>query len=162
MDRDEVDDGKEDLDRAEGDQRAHIQALKRTQEAPKRADPSFSAMVGATLETDAIAGVRRVEAESAAAIFSAKHDALASKIRGQSKGLPEPPGPSGTASSAPGAGMSSESSAAKSEPMLQLTKRRSQDQKVLATFNKRWTIKFSLPGYMKDGSASSPESSVPF
>ncbi len=162
LDQDEVDDGKEDLDRAGGDQQARIQAL--TQEHEAASQISDNTHVSVTVPNEQHGLIHHFqqwwglhskqmqlwrakgEAESAAATFSAKHDALASKIRGQSKGLPESPAPSGTASSAPAAKDPSESSAAKSAATLQLTKSRSQDQKALATFDKRVDDQTQLAG----------------
>jgi small-conductance mechanosensitive channel len=153
LDQDEVDDGKEDLGRAGGDQQARIQALTQEHEAASQISDNTHVSVTAPNEQRGLihhfqqwSGLHwkqmqlwraKGEAESAAAIFSAKHDALASKIRAQSKGLPEPPAPSDPASSAPAAKASSEFSAAKSAAMLQLTKSRSLEQKALATFDKR-------------------------
>lgn len=162
LDQDEVDDGKEDLGRAGGDQQARIQALTQEHEAASQISDNTHVSVTAPNEQRGLirhfqqwSGLHwkqmqlwraKGEAESAAAIFSAKHDALSSKIRGQSKGLPESPAPSGTASSAPAAKDPSESSAAKSAAMLQLTKSRSQDQKALATFDKRVDDQAQLAG----------------
>jgi small-conductance mechanosensitive channel len=162
LDQDEVDDGKEDLGRAGGDQQARIQALTQEHEAASQISDNTHVTVTAPNEQRGLihrfqqwSGLHskqmqlwraKGEAESAAAMFSAKHDALATKIRAQSKGLPEPSAPTGTASSAPAAKDSSESSAAKSAAMLQRTKSRSQDQKALATFDKRVDDQAQLAG----------------
>ena len=162
LDQDAVDDGKEDLGRAGGDQQARIQALTQEHEAVSQISDNTHVTVTAPNEQRGLihrfqqwSGLHRKQmqlwrakgdAESAVAMFSAKHDALASKISAQSKGLPDAPAPTGTATSPPAANDSSESSAEKSAAMLQLTKSRSQDQKALATFDKRVVDQTQLAG----------------
>jgi hypothetical protein len=89
----------------------------------------------------------KAEAEAAAAFFSAKHNALAAAIRARKKDLPD-----ATEANADGVRtrpavkeppkFNPEQSAA----MLQLTTRRSQDQKALATFDKRVDDQTQLAG----------------
>jgi len=162
LDQDEVDDGKEDLNRAGGDQQARIQALTQEHEAASQISDNTHITVTAPNEQRGLihrfqqwSGLHwkqmqlwhaKGQAESDAAMFSAKHDALASKISAHSKGVPEDPVPTRTASSSPAAKDSSESSAAKSAAMLQLTRSRSQDQKALATFDKRVDDQTQLAG----------------
>jgi small-conductance mechanosensitive channel len=153
LDQDEVDDGKEDLGRAGGDQQARIQALTQEHEAASQISDNTHVTVTAPNERHGLIhrfqqwselhGKQmqlwraKAEAESAAALFSAKHDALASKISAQKKGLPEDPAPTATAGNGPPGKNAPGFSAEKSAAMLQLTKSRSQDQKALATFDKR-------------------------
>jgi small-conductance mechanosensitive channel len=156
LDRDEVDDGKEDLGRAGGDQQARIQALTQEHEAASRISDNTHVTVTAPNERRGL--IHRFQqwselhwkqmqlwrakgdAESAAAMFSAKHDALAAKISAQQKkGSAEVPSvpATGAGTASPALKGASEFSAEKSAAMLQLTKSRSQDQKALATFDKR-------------------------
>src|SRR6202790_667256 len=164
LDQDEVDDGKEDLSRAGGDQQGRIQGLMQQHEAASQISDNTHVIVTAPSEgRGLIHHVRqwsalhwkqmqlwraKGDAESAAAMFSVKHDALAAKISAQKKGSSEVPrlpatGP-GTAS--PARKDASEFSAEKSAAMLQLTKSRSQDQKALATFDKRVDDQTQLAG----------------
>ena len=164
LDQDEVDDGKEDLNRAGGDQQAHIQALMQEHEAASQLSDSTHVNVttlnegrGLVQHVQAWSELHRKqmqlwwakgEAESAAASFSAKHNALAGKISAEKKGSAE-------ASSASTAGVNDSSASGKngtefdpqkSAAILQLTKRRSQDQKMLATFDKRSDDQTQLAG----------------
>src|SRR5260370_39107743 len=88
------------------------------------------------------------EAEAAAALFSAKHNALANEISAQKKGAVDGSAPSGTATgNNPAAGKNAtEFSAEKSASMLQLARSRSQNQKALATFDKRVDDQTQLAG----------------
>ena len=81
-------------------------------------------------------------------MFSVKHDALTAKISAQKKGSSEvPPLPAtGAGTASPARKDASEFSAEKSAAMLQLTKSRSQDQKALATFDKRVDDQTQLAG----------------
>ncbi|MCU1269319.1 MAG: LigA [Acidobacteriaceae bacterium] len=154
LDQDEVDDGKEDLGRAGGDQQARIQTL--TQEHQAASQISDTTHVTVTAPNEQRGLIHRfqqwselhwkqmqlwrakADAEAAAAMFSAKHDDLARKISAQKKRLPEDPAPTAApGNSSPARKDATEFSAEKSAAMLQLTKSRSQDQKALATFDKR-------------------------
>jgi cytoskeletal protein RodZ len=100
LDQDAVDDGKEDLGRAGGDQQARIQALTQEHEAVSQISDNTHVTVTAPNEQRGLihrfqqwSGLHRKQmqlwgakgdAESAVAMFSAKHDALASKISAQS------------------------------------------------------------------------------
>jgi small-conductance mechanosensitive channel len=163
LDQDEVDDDKADLGRAGGDQQARIQALMQEHEEASKISDNMHVTVTAQIEGRGLIHHfqqwsvlhskqmqlwrAKGDAEAAAAMFSAKHDALASKISAQKKGLPEDPAPSATAGHSPPAGKDgSQSSAEKSAAILQLTKSRSQDQKALATFDKRVDDQTQLAG----------------
>jgi len=163
LDQDEVDDGKEDLGRAGGDQQARVQALTQEHEAASQISDNTHVMVTAPNEQHGLihhfqqwsvlhwkqmqVWRAKGDAEAAAAMFSAKHDALASKISAQKKGLPEDPAPTATAGHSPPAGKdATEFSAEKSAAILQLTRSRSQDQKALATFDKRVDDQTQLAG----------------
>jgi len=164
LDQDEVDDGKEDLGRAGGDQQGRIQELMQKHEAAAQISDNTHVIVTAPSEGRGLVHHvqqwsalhwkqmqlwrARGDAESAAAMFSVKHDALAAKISAQKKGSSEvsrlPATGTGTAS--PARKDASEFSAEKSAAMLQLTKSRSQDQKALATFEKRVDDQTQLAG----------------
>jgi small-conductance mechanosensitive channel len=155
LDQDEVDDGKEDLDRAGGDQQAHIQALMQEHEATSQISDNTHVNVTTPIEGRGLIHHfqewsllhskqmqlwrAKGEAEAAAVAFSAKHDALAGKIGAEKKDSAEastPSAPQADGSSAAGKN-ATELSAQNSAAMLQLTRRRSQDQKALATYDKR-------------------------
>src|SRR5579864_6967065 len=164
LDQDEVDDGKEDLDRAGGDQQGRIQGLMQEHEAASQISDSTHVNVTAQNEGHGLihhfqrwSDLHRKqmqlwwaksEAESAAAMFSAKHNALAGKISAEKKGSAESSSPSasGTRDSSAAGKNDTELTAQKSAAMLQLTKRRSQDQKALATFDKRADDQTQLAG----------------
>jgi hypothetical protein len=164
LDQDEVDDGKEDLGRAGGGQRARIQALMQEHEAASQISDNTHVIVTAPNEGRGLIHYfqqwsrlhwkqmqlwrAKGEAEAAAAMFSAKHNALASEISAQKKSLPKASGPSATGvGNSPASGENAtEFSTRKSAAMLQLTKRRSQDQKALATFDKRVDDQTQLAG----------------
>ncbi len=152
LDQDEVDDGKEDLIRAGGDQQARIQALMKQHEAASQLSDNTHVVVIAPTEGRGL--VRHIQqwsglhwkqlqlwhakgqAESTAAMFASEHDALAKKVQAQKNNSPEPPPvPAMEAKSAQKD--ATEFSADNSAAMLQLTKSRSQDKKALATFDKR-------------------------
>jgi small-conductance mechanosensitive channel len=155
LDQDEVDDAKADLDRAGGDQQARIQALTQEHEADSQISDNTHVVVTAPNEGRGLIQHFRqwsllhwkqmqlwrakAEAEAAAEMFSAKHNALASEISAQKKHSSEASEPSSTGVS--GNPASGENATGfieqKSAAMLQLAKSRSQDQKALATFDKR-------------------------
>ena len=155
LDQDEVDDAKEDLGRAGGDQQARIQALTQEHEADSQVSDNTHVVVSAPNEGRGLIQHFRqwsllhwkqmqlwrakAEAEAAAAMFSAKHAALAVEISARRKGSAQASAPSaaGAGSSAGSGENATESSAQKSAAMLQLAKSRAQDQKALVTFDKR-------------------------
>jgi len=159
LDQDEVDDGKEDLVRAGGDQQARIQALMQQHDAASQVSDNTHVAVSPATEGHGL--IRHIQqwsalhwkqmqlwhakgqAESAAATFSAKHNALAAKISAQKKSSSEVPSAMGAGNVSPA---QNESSADKSAAMLQLTKSRSQDQKALSTFDKRVDDQTQLAG----------------
>src|ERR1700692_396835 len=164
LDQDEVDDGKEDLGRAGGDEQGRIQGLMQQHEAASQISDNMHVNVTAPNEgRGLIHHVRqwsalhwkqmqlwraKGNAESEAAMFWSKHDALAAKIRALKRDSSEvPPLPAtgaGTASLAPKD--ASEFSAEESAAMLQLTRRPSPDQNALATFDKRVENQTQLAG----------------
>ena len=155
LDQDEVDDAKEDLGRAGGDQQARIQALTQEHEADSQISDNTHVVVNAPNEGRGLIQHFRqwsllhwkqmqlwrakAEAEAAAAMFSAKHAALAAEISARRRGSAQASAPSvaGVGSSTGSGENATESSAQKSAALLQLAKSRAQDQKALATFDKR-------------------------
>jgi len=164
LDQDEVDGGKEDLGRAGGDQQARIQALMQEHEADSQISDNTHVIVIAPnqgrglihhfqqwsrLHSKQMQLWRaKGEAEAAAALFSTKQNALANEISAQKKGSVDASAPSGTATgNNPAAGKNAtEFSAQKSASMLQLARSRSQNQKALATFDKRVDDQTQLAG----------------
>jgi small-conductance mechanosensitive channel len=164
LDQDEVDDGKEDLGRAGGDQQARIQALMQEHEVTSQISDNTHVIVTAPNEGRGLihhfqqwSGLHwkqmqlwraKGEAEAAAAMFTAKHDALTSEINAQNKGFPEASAldERETANTSPAAKDAAKFSVEKSASMLQLTRSRSHDQKALATFAKRVDDQTQLAG----------------
>jgi small-conductance mechanosensitive channel len=164
LDQDEVDDGKEDLGRAGGDQQARIQALMQEHEATSQISDNTHVIV--TAPNDGRGLIHHVQqwwglhwkqmqlwrargaAEAAAAMFRAKHSALANEISAQNKGFQEAPAPTATeaGNTSPAAKDATKFSAEKSASMLQLTRSRSRDQKALGTFAKRVDDQTQLAG----------------
>src|SRR6267154_3424840 len=115
LDQDEVDDAKEDLGRAGGDQQARIQALTQEHDADSQISDNTHIVVTSPNEwRGRIQHFRhwsllhwkqrqlwraKAEAEAEAAMFSAKHNALASEIGAQKKRSSEVSEPSSTGGS---------------------------------------------------------------
>lgn len=164
QDQDEVDDGKEDLRKAGGDQQARIQALTDEHESVSKISDNTHVVVTATNEGRGLIQYFRQwsalhwkqmqlwrakgEAEAAAAKFSAQHNALASKLSPQKNAVPAAPAPAATGAenSHPAANDAAASSAQTSAAMLQLTRSRSRNEKALAAFDKRVDDQRQLAG----------------
>jgi small-conductance mechanosensitive channel len=163
LDQDEVDDGKEDLGRAGGDQQARIQALTAQHDAASQISDNTHVTITAPNEQPGLIHRfeqwsklhrkqmdlwrAKAEAEAAAAMFSAKHNALAAAIRARKKVLPDASEPNAAAvSGQPALKKPTAFDPEQSAAMLQLTKSRSQDQKALATFDKRVDDQTQLAG----------------
>lgn len=163
LDQDEVDDGKEDLGRAGGDQQARIQALTEQHDAASQISDNTHVTVTAPNQQRGLIHRfeqwselhrkqmelwrAKAEAEAAAAMFSAKHNALAAAIRARKKDLPDASAPNAAGvGSQPAVKEPTEFNPEQSAAMLQLTKSRSQDQKALATFDKRVDDQTQLAG----------------
>ncbi len=153
LDQDEIDDATQDLIRAGGDPKGRIQTMVEEHEAASHAADSFHVVVTNAVEErglihrfqqwsvlhrkQLLLWQAKREAESAAAAFSAKHNALEarSSAKKASASPPEQPAKSGPEAvpGAPMAKLSREESAA----LVQATKRRSAEAKELATLDKR-------------------------
>jgi hypothetical protein len=153
LDQDEVDDAKQDLIRAGGDPQGRIQKMVEEHEAASHVADSMKVVVSAPAEERGL--IHRFEqwsalhqkqlqlwrakqeAESAAASFSAKHNALAAQIDAGKNESTEPGAPA-TAGTTPSiTGKHANRSRQESSALLKATKRRSADQKTLASFDKR-------------------------
>src|SRR5215471_1979368 len=112
LDQDEVDDAKEDLDRAGGDQQARVQALTQEHDADSQISDNTHVVVSVPNEGRGLVHHfqqwsrlhwkqmqlwrAKAEAEAAAAMFSAKHKALAAEISTKKKGSLEAAEPGST------------------------------------------------------------------
>jgi small-conductance mechanosensitive channel len=167
LDQDEVDDGKEDLQRAGGDQQARIQALMDEHEsASKISDNTHVVVTAPNQERGLIQYFRqwsalhwkqmqlwraKGEAEKSAATFATKHNALAGKISAQKKASPgaSSPAANGTAnnqSAGNDASDATQSDAGTSAAMLQSARSRAKEQKRLASLDKRADDQKQLAG----------------
>src|SRR6266852_5515650 len=153
LDQDEVDEAKQDLSHAGGDPQGRIQAMLEQHEAASHTADSLKVAVSAPIEERGL--IHRLEqwsalhqkqlelwrakqeAESAAASFSAKHEALATEIDAVKKESTEPgaQASAGTVPSSPG--KLAIRSHQESSALLKATKRLSAEQKKLASFDKR-------------------------
>ena len=153
LDQDEVDDAKQDLIRAGGDPQGRIQRMVEEHEAASHTADSLKVTVSASVEERGLihrfqqwsalhqkqleVWRAKQEAESAAASFSARHEALAAQIDARKKESTEPgaPASAGTMPSSPG--KHANRSHQESSALLKATKRLSAEQKTLASFDKR-------------------------
>jgi len=153
LDQDEIDDATQDLIRAGGDPKGRIQTMVEEHEAASHAADSFHVVVTNAVEErgllhrfqqwsvlhrkQLLLWQAKQEAESAAAAFSAKHNALeaSSSAKKASASPAEQPTTSGREAARGGAiaKLSREESAA----LVQTTKRRSAEAKELASLDKR-------------------------
>jgi small-conductance mechanosensitive channel len=153
LDQDEVDDAKQDLIRAGGDPQSRIQAMVDEHEAASKVSDTtkINEVKTAAEEWGLIHLFRqwstlhqkqlilwraKQEAESAAALFSAKHDALAALIEAGGK-KPTEPGAQVSAATTSKPGKPANQSREESSALLKATKSRAADQKSLASFDKR-------------------------
>src|SRR5258708_198885 len=153
LDQDEVDDAKQDFIRAGGDPQGRIQRMVEEHEAASHTADSMKVTAGTPVEERGL--IHRLEqwsalhqkqlelwrakqeAESAAASFSAKHEALATDIDAVKRESTEPgaQASAGTVPSSPG--KLAIRSHQESSALLKATKRLSAEQKKLASFDKR-------------------------
>jgi small-conductance mechanosensitive channel len=151
--QDEVDDAKEDLERAGGDPKSRIEAMMEEHKASSAATDALHVTVTATTEErglihrfgqwlalhqkQLLLWKAKQETESAAAALSAKHNALEAQITARKNSSAPSGGPAGasqnTASGGSHAAMSHDASAA----LIKAAKQRATDQKALASFDKQ-------------------------
>jgi small-conductance mechanosensitive channel len=141
LDQDEIDEAKEDLERAGGDVQSRLEALRQEHDAASKAADSLKVSVTAPLESRGL--IHRYQqwsalhakqlmlwrakhdAEAAAASFASKHNELKARVAVQRQRAPQ------TVST--DSGTSAEESAA----VVAATKSRASDQKRLTSLNKR-------------------------
>jgi hypothetical protein len=153
LDQDEVDDAKQDLIRAGGDPQGRIQRMVEEHEAASHTADSLTVAVNAPVEKSGL--IHRLqqwsalhqkqlelwrakqEAESAAASFAVKHNALAAQIDAEKRGSVDP-GAAASAGIIPSSpGKLAIRSHEESSALLKATKRLSAGQKKLASLDKR-------------------------
>lgn len=150
--QDEVDDAKQDLIRAGGDPQDRIQAMVQEHEAASQASDTTKVTAAPPIEPHGL--IQRFqqwsalhqkqlqlwragqEATSAETALAAQHNSLAQQIGAQNDKSSAPVA-SGDAASTPVAAASANPSRQESAAMVQSTKHRADDQKTLATLDKR-------------------------
>jgi len=153
LDQDEVDDAKQDLIRAGGDPQGRIQTMVEEHEAASHAADSLKVTVTAPAEERGL--IHRFQqwsalhqkqldlwrakqdAESLAASFSAKHNAMEAQISTAKKESSEVRAQAGARTTPSSAGKRANRSREESTALLKATKQRSADEKALASFDKR-------------------------
>jgi small-conductance mechanosensitive channel len=151
--QDEVDDAKEDLERAGGDPKSHIEAMMQEHKASSTATDALHVTVTATMEErglihrfgqwlalhqkQLLLWRAKQEAESAAAALSAKHNALDAQINAWKKTSAPSGGPGGASKDAASNGNRAAPSHEESAALIKAAKQRSADQKALASFDKQ-------------------------
>ncbi|HEX4545157.1 MAG TPA: mechanosensitive ion channel domain-containing protein [Candidatus Acidoferrum sp.] len=153
LDQDEVDDAKQDLVRAGGDPQGRIQAMVEEHEAASHVADTTKLAVAALIEQRGL--IHRLQqwsalhqkqlelwhakqqAESLAASFSAKHNALETQIAAEKSQSPRESAPAGAQAAPSHDRKNSNRSRDESQARLKATKHRAADQKALASFDKR-------------------------
>ena len=150
--QDEVDDAKEDLERAGGDPKSRIEAMMEEHKASSAATDALHVTVSATPEErglihrfgqwlalhqkQLLLWKAKQEAESAAAALSAKHNALEAQINASKKSSATG-APAGASRDAASGGNPAAPSHEESAALIKAAKQRSADQKALASFDKQ-------------------------
>jgi small-conductance mechanosensitive channel len=160
LDQDEVDDAKQDLMEAGGDPQARIQAMVQEHEASSQKSDTTKVNVSVPAEGRGL--IHRVEqwwalhqkqmelwqakkaAESAAAIFAARHEVTAEKVRNEKVLQPTVAAIPPTAPAAQG--KSDNANQDQSQAFVKATRERAGRQKALATFSKREDNEKQLAG----------------
>jgi small-conductance mechanosensitive channel len=151
--QDEVDDAKEDLARAGGDPKARIEAMVQEHKASSQAIDNLHVGVSAAVEErgllhrytqwsalhqkQALLWEAKQQAESAAAAFSAKHDALNAQVEAERKSVSHSAETPSAVESATGGGTPAKLRREDSADLLKAAKRRVASQKILASLDKR-------------------------
>jgi small-conductance mechanosensitive channel len=162
LDQDELDDAKQDLSRAGGDPKGRIQAMVDQHEAASHSADSTHVAVSNPVEQAGLIHRFRQwsvlhqkqlllwqakrEAESAAASFSAKHNALEAQINANKTNAQPAEGPTNAAQAEPSSGPRAKLSREEAAALVQATKRRSADAKGLASLDKRVEDQKQLAG----------------
>jgi len=153
LDQDEVDDAKQDLIRAGGDPQGRIQTMVEEHEAASHAADSLKVTVTAPVEERGLIHSfqqwsalhqkqlelwrAKQDAESLAALFSAKHNAMEAQIAAAKKESNEVSTQPRAGTTSSSAGKHANRSREESTALLKATKQRSADEKALANFDKR-------------------------
>jgi len=151
--QDEVDDAKEDLARAGGDPKARIEAMIQEHKVSSQAVDSLKITVSTTVEErglihhfsqwsvlhqkQVLLWQAKQQAESAAASFSASHNALGAQLEAEKKSLPPSAETASAAKSSTGGGTPANLSREDSAALVKAAKRRAASQKTLASLDKR-------------------------
>ena len=151
--QDEVDDAKEDLARADGDPHARIEAMIQEHKTSSQAVDSLKIAVSTAVEEHGlihrfsqwsmlhqkqlILWQAKQAAESAAAFFSAGHNALDAQLEGEKRNLAQSADTLGGAKSSRGVGTPADLSREDSAALVKAAKRRAASQKTLASLDKR-------------------------
>jgi len=150
--QDEVDDAKEDLARAGDDPKARIEAMIQEHKASSQAVDSMKITVSAAVEErglihqfsqwsvlhqkQVLLWQAKQQAESAAASFSASHNALAAQLEAEEKSVSQS-AETASAKSSTGGGTPTNLSHEDSAALVKAAKRRAASQKTLASLDKR-------------------------
>jgi len=151
--QDEVDDAKADLERAGGDPKSRIEEMMQEHKASSQATDALKVNVTASIDQ---AGLihrfqqwmtlhqkqlllwrAKQEAESAAALLSARHNEIESQINARKTKSAHANGPANPSSQSANGAVPSKLSPEDSAVLLKETKSRSAQQKALASFDKR-------------------------
>ena len=151
--QDEVDDAKEDLARAGGDPNARIEAMIQEHKASSQAVDSMKITVSAAVEErglihhfshwsvlhqkQVLLWQGKQQAESAAASFSASHNALDAQLEAEKKSVSQSTETASAAKSSTGGGTPANLSHEDSAALVKAAKRRAASQKTLASLDKR-------------------------
>src|SRR5271169_1611534 len=151
--QDEVDDAKEDLVRAGGDPNARIEAMIQEHKASSQAVDSMKITVSAAVEErglihhfsqwsvlhqkQVLLWQAKQQAESAAASFSASHNALGAQLEAEKKSVSQSAETASVAKSSTGGGTPANLSHEDSAALVKAAKRRAASQKTLASLDQR-------------------------
>jgi small-conductance mechanosensitive channel len=151
--QDEVDDAKEDLERAGGDPKSHIEAMMQEHKASSAATDALHVTVSAATEQrglihrfgqwlalhqkQLLLRKAKQEAESAAASLSAKHNGLEAQIDARKKSSAPSGGPAGASLEAASGRNHAAPSHEESAALIKAAKQRATDQKALASLDKQ-------------------------
>jgi small-conductance mechanosensitive channel len=150
--QDEVDDAKADLERAGGDPKSRIEKMMQEHKASSAATDALHVTVNTAADErglihrfsqwmafhqkQLLLWKAKLEAESAAAALSARHNALEAQIDERKKNAP-PPGEPASSNQQPVGARSAALSHEESAALLKVAKQRSARQKALASFDKQ-------------------------
>ncbi|PYT59929.1 MAG: hypothetical protein DMG35_12915 [Acidobacteria bacterium] len=151
--QDEVDDAKEDLARAGGDPNARIEAMVQEHKASSQAIDNLHIGVSTAVEErgllhrytqwsalhqkQALLWEAKQQAESSAASFSAKHNALDAQVEAEKKSVSHSAETPSAAESSTGEGTPAKLRREDSAALVKAAKRRAASQKTLASWDKR-------------------------